>query len=253
LSARGWSWRGSVGLDRLRGFALLWLLFPVVFFSFSGSKLTAYVLPALPAVALLVGERINCALRAGRGERILRLTASLLLLLAAGGYWYARGHFKLGGYCLAFAVLPLVFVAVAALVRPQLTGPLFLMVAVAVVVSSGVTLRCIAPLAARTESVRDLLIASAARGYGSTPIVQLHTVERTAEFYAGNQITYQPDGEPAKLEGVQQVFDAARRNNGLVLVLVPLKFAAQLTSARDSSTELIADNGRVALVAVRVR
>jgi hypothetical protein len=40
-------------------FALAWLLFPIVFFSFSGSKLPGYVLPALPAAALLVSDRLT--------------------------------------------------------------------------------------------------------------------------------------------------------------------------------------------------
>jgi 4-amino-4-deoxy-L-arabinose transferase-like glycosyltransferase len=35
---------------------LAWLLFPIVFFSFSGSKLPGYILPALPAAALLIAD-----------------------------------------------------------------------------------------------------------------------------------------------------------------------------------------------------
>ena len=58
ISARRWVWRGQNASDWLRVFALVWLILPFVFFSFSGSKLTAYVLPVLPAIALLVGERI---------------------------------------------------------------------------------------------------------------------------------------------------------------------------------------------------
>ena len=38
---------------------LAWLLLPIVFFSFSGSKLPGYILPALPAVALLVADRLQ--------------------------------------------------------------------------------------------------------------------------------------------------------------------------------------------------
>ncbi len=44
--------------DRLRLFALLWLLAPIVFFSFSGSKLPGYILPVFPAVALLIGREL---------------------------------------------------------------------------------------------------------------------------------------------------------------------------------------------------
>jgi len=39
---------GIDAIDRWKLFAFLWMLFPVVFFSFSGSKLPAYILPAVP-------------------------------------------------------------------------------------------------------------------------------------------------------------------------------------------------------------
>jgi 4-amino-4-deoxy-L-arabinose transferase-like glycosyltransferase len=37
---------------------------PIVFFSFSGSKLPGYILPAVPAVALLVADRLSVIQRA---------------------------------------------------------------------------------------------------------------------------------------------------------------------------------------------
>ena len=89
------------------------------------------------------------------------------------------------------------------------------------------------------------------RGYSTTPIVQLHTIERTAEFYAAGRLTYEADGDPVKFEGVFQVVDAARRNNGVVLCIVPLQYESQLTSFNGARVEVIADNGRVALLAVR--
>ncbi len=56
---RGWTWRGGDALSIVRVFALAWLLLPIVFFSFSGSKLPGYVLPAIPAIALLVSDRLT--------------------------------------------------------------------------------------------------------------------------------------------------------------------------------------------------
>jgi 4-amino-4-deoxy-L-arabinose transferase-like glycosyltransferase len=43
---------------RLRLFALAWISVPLVFFSFSGSKLPGYILPAVPAAMILTGEYI---------------------------------------------------------------------------------------------------------------------------------------------------------------------------------------------------
>ncbi len=59
IKARRWTWRGADHLSVVRVFALAWLLFPIVFFSFSGSKLPGYVLPALPGAALLIADVIR--------------------------------------------------------------------------------------------------------------------------------------------------------------------------------------------------
>lgn len=250
LSSRLWSWRGLSSIDCLRVFAVCWLVVPVVFFSFSGSKLTAYILPALPAVALLSGERISCFLQARRGDLVLRSTGALLCGLGAGGAWYLAHHSSLTATQIGGGALPLILLGIAALVRPQLSPALFILIPLAIFVTCTVGLAFAAPFFARTESVRNLLAAAAARGYGAAPVVQLHTVERTAEFYAAGRMTYGPDGEPVKLEGVAQVGDAARRNGGLVLCFVPMEYEGQLTSYPNIQTEAIANNGRVSLFAV---
>ena len=162
-----------------------------------------------------------------------------------------HSHHDLTVYCLIISAAPLLIIGAAALIRPRLSRSLFILIAVAVFVTSALVLKCAAPVVARTESVRDLLTTAIARGYPTTPIVQLHTIERTAEFYAAGRLTYQTDGEPVKYEGVIQVVEAARRNNGVVLCFVPLQFESQLTSFGGAQTEVIADNGRVVLVAVR--
>ena len=250
VSLRRWAWRGASSLDRLRVFALVWLIFPIAFFSFSGSKLTTYILPVLPAATLLVGERIFCALNAGRGETVLRLTGIVLIGLAGGGYWYLNRNFKLDAYCLPMAAAPLVLIGAAVLVRPQLRRLMFMLIALALP-ATAIALKCVAPAVVKAESVRDLLNDAAARGYGDARVVQLHVVERSAEFYAANRISYQADGEPVKFEGVVQVVEAARRNHGVVLCFVPLEHESQLTTYQGGRSEVIGDNGRVTLVALR--
>jgi len=56
---RSWKWRGGDGLSIVRVFSVAWLLLPILFFSFSGSKLPGYVLPVIPAIALLVSDRLT--------------------------------------------------------------------------------------------------------------------------------------------------------------------------------------------------
>ena len=253
LTARRWHWRGGLPLDRFRVIAFCWILVPMVFFSLSESKLTAYILPALPAVALLVGERVACFLSAQRGDRVLRVTGALLIGLGASGGWYLVRHFSSISSCIVIAGSPLVAVGAIALIKPQLRRALFILIPAAMFSTSAVALSCAATVIARPESVRDLLTAASVRGYGAVPVLQLHTVERTAEFYAADRMTYRPDGEPVKLEGVLQVADIARQSGGPVLCFVPKEYEADLTSYPKIQTEVIANNGRVSLVAVRVR
>lgn len=251
-SARRWNWRGDAPLDRLRVFALAWVVMPVIFFSFSGSKLTAYILPVMPAVALLSGERLTCFLRAECGDKVMRFTGVLLIALASLGGWYSVRHLHLSSLCLAATLLPLVVVGVAALLRPQMRRLLFVLIPVATFAAAAVAINCAAPVAARTESVRDLLAAANARGYVTTRVVQLHNIERTAEFYAAGRVDYGPDGEPIKLEGVTQVAEAARQSGGVVLCFVPTAYESQLTSYQKVQAEVVARNGRVSLLIIRI-
>jgi 4-amino-4-deoxy-L-arabinose transferase-like glycosyltransferase len=78
---RSWDWRGDDSLSVLRVFSLAWLLFPIVFFSFSGSKLPGYILPAVPAAALLVSDRLTAARNSKWPLLIAGTTAALVLIV----------------------------------------------------------------------------------------------------------------------------------------------------------------------------
>ena len=252
VSSRHWRWRGDKAIDRLRVFSLAWILLPLIFFSVSQSKLPAYILPVLPAVALLVGERVTCFLSAQRGHRVLKLTGTLLLLMLAAGSVYLHRHYGLSILVIAIAVAPLAAVALVALARPQMGPALCVLIALAMFVTSAFSLKGIAPAIARRESVRDLLAAASSRGYDTAPLVQLHNVDRTAEFYAANQLLYADHLKPMKLEGAAEVAAVAQYRGGLVLCLVPTEFESQLTTYRRVHIEVIGNNGRTSLVVVRV-
>lgn len=72
----------SSPLLELRRFALAWLIVPVLFFTFSGSKLPGYILPALPAAIILAGEYAWRFTRKSKVRRVLiQITASATLLI----------------------------------------------------------------------------------------------------------------------------------------------------------------------------
>lgn len=56
-------------LDRVRLFSIAWLVVPIAFFSFSGSKLPGYILPVIPAAVILTGEYVVRFVRTGATRR----------------------------------------------------------------------------------------------------------------------------------------------------------------------------------------
>lgn len=57
-------------LSALKTFSLAWLLVPLVFFSFSGSKLPGYILPALPAALILTAEYVSRFVRKSKRRKV---------------------------------------------------------------------------------------------------------------------------------------------------------------------------------------
>jgi 4-amino-4-deoxy-L-arabinose transferase-like glycosyltransferase len=68
-------WRHKTWRDSPPFFFACWVVFPILFFSFSDSKLPGYILPAIPAVALLIGLSI-----AGPIEQTSRASARVFAL-----------------------------------------------------------------------------------------------------------------------------------------------------------------------------
>jgi 4-amino-4-deoxy-L-arabinose transferase-like glycosyltransferase len=90
---RTWEWRGEDSLSVIRVFSIAWLLFPLVFFSFSGSKLPGYVLPVLPGVALLVADRLTFARNAKWPLLMAGVTlVAVLVVLNFFAAPYAKGE-----------------------------------------------------------------------------------------------------------------------------------------------------------------
>src|SRR5262249_30635216 len=159
----------------------------------SGSKLPGYVLPALPGAALLAGDGLHRYLRGVGGTLAMRLTGLLALLVFGAGV--ALLVFHVGDFGEALRGLSPVYLA-ALLLPPGLTAFVTLftprrkelcavavvgatLLTVVLVVASGVLARV-----TRKESLGRTYAEATVQGFGSLPVVNLHTVERTSEFYA---------------------------------------------------------------------
>jgi len=236
---RSWLWRGNDSLSIVRVFSLAWLAMPIIFFSFSGSKLPGYILPALPAVAFLVADRFLDSI----SKWSLRATAVICLALAAGGFVYALQSKEITIGCAAMIAVPLVAAAVASFTKPneRLISPVFICGTVFVLVM--VILICAAPSVGQRESVKDLLQLADARGYADAPVLAQRSDDRSAQFYAHDRVVYNAEGEPVTFDEVS--LDRARAIGGRIVVFIPLEYADQLKGA--PNLELIGDNGRLAV------
>lgn len=186
------------GSSPLLLFSLSWLVVPLAFFSFSGSKLPGYILPAVPAAIALAGCFIRDRSSAKKGWRLATIVIA----------------------CAAF-----VFVICLAQVA--------------------------APRYADGDTVKGLIESAAARGYASERVFGLHTVSHSAEFYSAGRLLRAPDGSQKKLESPSDLRAAMQQASvARALVLVPLKYVDELSSSGEVQTDVIRDNGELAIIAV---
>jgi 4-amino-4-deoxy-L-arabinose transferase-like glycosyltransferase len=251
IGARRWQWRAEDGENRFRVFALAWLAAPIIFFSFSGSKLPAYILPSVPAAALLAGEGLERFVREKwKGNWAMRATAATLLMFAVGSVVYAQRSGNVSLRCALLVAAPPAVAGVVAIFWKRRMLAVALIV-LAVLGATDLALRCAVDQFAQRESVRELIRLADARGYGSAPLFALHRIERTAEFYAAGRVAYGPDGEPVRFESAYQVANQARQTHGPILVIVPVAYVWQLTNIKGMQADVIGDNGSAAILVVR--
>lgn len=247
-------WRANDAGNKLLVFAFASVLVPLVFFSISISKLPGYILPVLPAAALIVGERLS-RLRSdfGDGKFALRATALLCLLIATVLPVYASRSGKLPLHC---AITIAAFLGVAGIFvllsgrRPAASILFIAGTTLAVVV---VALHCAAPKQAERQSSKHLIQLADSHGYSQAAIYGIPRDDRTPEFYAAGRVVYGPGGEPVIYEGPSQVIAEAQNRKNVFLVFVPLKELSRLTETVGLDTDVLGNNGRFAIVAVQRR
>ncbi|MFN2492168.1 MAG: glycosyltransferase family 39 protein [Pyrinomonadaceae bacterium] len=257
LKARTWRWRREGARDdagdKLRVFALAWLSFPLIFFSFSNSKLPGYILPILPAAALIVGEQITRLTSDNRSKTsMIRATAVLWLSCSILGPAYAWRFEHLAGSVAFWIAIPLLLAGTFVLIFAHQRNFAVLIAGTTLVVMITV-LHFAAPRRADYESSKRLLELADAKGYSRATIYGMQRQDRTPEFYAAGRIAYGPDGEPIIFEGSTQLIVESLRRNDVILAFVRVEDLTFLSTSHPAQFEVIGENGRFALVAVHPR
>jgi 4-amino-4-deoxy-L-arabinose transferase-like glycosyltransferase len=85
-------WRANRWRDSPAFFVACWAFFPILFFSFSESKLPGYILPAVPALALTLARAVSKTMqpRSARGWPIFAFLGLTWVGLAAGSWIWLR-------------------------------------------------------------------------------------------------------------------------------------------------------------------
>jgi 4-amino-4-deoxy-L-arabinose transferase-like glycosyltransferase len=232
-------------------FLLIWMLVPVLFFSVSQSKLPGYILPAVPAGALLVAEYLESC----RSENHSGAGGRFALPFAAGhGFFcgwlifaafsaasiaalhhlpWGRGTYISG----AIAVLVALGISTALMSRAglRLLRPLTLF---AVVVGVAVVVRSAGPVIDATQSARS--IVERIQSFSREPVpVALYRVSRVQEygleFYLDRATGKYEDGN---VPAGEHVVVAAQGSQPQVAQLVPGRRVSYLTSIPAQKVDL---------------
>ncbi len=175
-------------------FMLCWISFPLIFFSLSESKLSGYVLPVLPPMALLLGAAWSKAMAEESAPRLrswaaglylissagVALAAPLILEASYGGAW--RVGMLLSGAVLVPAVLGFYFAIRSrwrAAFASTLVQGLVLVVALA---------QFAFPIIGNYQSTREIARQALALDQDRIPIVTFLFFHHALDYYTGYKI-----------------------------------------------------------------
>lgn len=180
-------------------FAIAWLAVPLVFFSFSGSKLPGYILPAVPgAIIIAAVSAFRWTQRsANRGVIVKSLAVATLIIVAS---------------IIQFAL----------------------------------------PKFAAADSVKGLIDAANAEGYGAERVIGFVTVSHNAEWYAAGRLFRDNEGRQKRLNNPGEI-NTAMNEAGIdtILVIVRPDLIHHIENDQGFESRRIADNGEYAIIAVK--
>ena len=229
-------------------FLLIWMVIPVLFFSASQSKLPGYILPAVPAGALLVTEYL-----AARREKENRISLPLAAVhgIFCGALIFAAlttakimlaipRHLPLDkGTFIAAGIAAVVALGIAAsLLTGSGTRLLRSTTMFAVVLSVAAVVRLAAPAIDFTQSSRPVAEAIQSFSHEAVPVALYH-VSRVQEygldFYLNRPTQIYDNGE---IPAAPHVVVAAQGAQTEVAKLVPGRTVSYLTSIQAQKLEL---------------
>jgi len=243
--------------DVLLTLAWVWLLVPLIFFSISQSKLPSYILPAFPALAIIVGVEIERFWRGAR-DRLLQvaawLTAASAIALGIALLVYLRQEALLGfDFHAVFCVTPLMLALLTATAmaigkrRAVVIGASATLLSLVV----GATISLL-PHLNETEGLKRLSLAVAAELQPGEKMTFYQNKNYAPVFYgAGRAVTSPQRGEGLNSFELREVV-AALDSEGSLIVITTAGNQSVFTNNPRFDAEVIGQQGNHRALRVRL-
>jgi len=227
-------------------FLLIWMLVPILFFSASQSKLPGYILPAVPAAALLVTEHLAVCRSEGRRMSLLIAVAhgmvcGLLVFSAISAATITLYHHLVWERWTYMATALGALFATGTFVALRSRGGVRLLRSVtmaAVVVSMAAIIRFAAPVIDATQSTRTIAESIEAFSHEPVPIATYHVgrvQEYGLEFYLNRPAEKYEEGS---IPAAAHVVVAARNTQAKVAEMVAGRRVSYLTTLPAAKVDL---------------
>jgi 4-amino-4-deoxy-L-arabinose transferase-like glycosyltransferase len=244
--------------DSVLALAWIWAIVPVLFFSFSESKLPGYILPAFPALAIIVGSEIDRFLR-GESSKILLLaawmTAITLVGIGVGFIIYTRSEairVSSGRGLLAYLPCCVAIITIATLVARKRRA--FITSSVGVVICSIVTaVILLFPVLRNEVSLKELSLEAGAALKPGEKIGFYLKKEFAPVFYADGRVLCEPKRGGTFYALHQDMLADALENESSLIVITDSKWLPGIENDPRFTTERIGVQGDALAVRVTMK
>ena len=241
--------------DSLISLAWIWTAIPLLFFSFSESKLPGYILPVVPALAIIIGAEVERVWSGGRARFLktaMWLTALLLTAVGVGLILFAqRESVNVHGWRAALCSLPLA-IGLFSAVALALGGNRVFSLAPAAVVLSAIlgTVVLLLPALKEEVSLKTLSLRAAAALGPNEKIGFYLKKEFAPVFYSQGRVLCEPRRGTTFYALHQDMLADALESEPTLIIITDSHWLEGLKGDQRFTTEDIASQGDA--IALRV-
>src|SRR5436190_11663185 len=124
-------------------------------------------------------------------------------------------------------------------------------IAAATLIAIMVLVTFVVPKYADRESVKRLIEKANDAGYRSSKVVNFQNISHNAEFYAAGRLVREPDGKQKRFDNAKELTAFVESLESPALVLVPVEKSSEILASKYFNSDMIGENGDLAIIAIR--